>query len=102
MRQQAETGLVQIAKIVGKTGNCHVILTEDGYRKIAEVTVNSKEHEFVATAEGTEMTAALHDALAKLEQQSVRYNQKLQTVRRHPKPDVNSQTAMPGEINGAE
>ena len=93
---------MQIAKIVGKTGNCHVILTEDGYRKIAEVTVNGKEREFVASAEGTEMTATLHDALAKLEQQSVRYNQKLQTVRRHPKPAADSLTPMPGELDAAE
>ncbi len=97
LRQQAEDGLLQIAKIVGKTGNCHVILTEDRYRKIAEVTVNSKEHEFVAVAEGTEMSAALHDALAKLEQQSVRYNQKLQTVRRHPKPEIGRLEPAPGE-----
>ena len=102
LRQQAEAGLVQIAKIVGKTGNCHVILTEDGYRKIAEVTVNGKEREFVAVAEGTEMTAALHDALAKLEQQSVRYNQKLQTVRRHPKPDVSPLTPLTGELEAGE
>lgn len=88
LRQQAEDGLRQIAKIVGKTGNCHVILTEDKYRKIAEVTVKSKLHEFVAEAEGTEMSAALHDALAKLEQQSVRYSQRQTTVRRHDRGTV--------------
>lgn len=90
LRQQAEDGLRQIAKIVGKTGHCHVILTEDKYRKIAEVTVKSKLHEFVAEAEGTEMSAALHDALAKIEQQSIRYSQRQTTVRRHDRAEVQS------------
>ena len=90
LRQQAEDGLRQIAKIVGKTGNCHVILTEDKYRKIAEITVKSKLHAFVAEAEATEMSVALHDALAKLEQQSIRYSQRQTTVRRHDRADVKS------------
>ena len=93
LKQQAEDGLREIAKIVGKTGSCHVILTEDKYRKIAEVTVSGKEHEFVATAEGTDMSIALHDALAKVEQQSVRHNQKQTTTRRHPKDDLKSASA---------
>ena len=88
LKQQAEDGLREIAKIVGKTGSCHVILTEDKYRKIAEVTVKGKEHEFVATAEGAEMSVALHDALAKVEQQTIRYNQRQTTTRRHPKDDL--------------
>ena len=88
LRQQAEDGLRQIAKIVGKTGNCHVILTEDKYRKIAEVTVKSKLHEFVAEAEAADMSVALHDALAKVEQQSIRHSQRQTTVRRHDRPEV--------------
>lgn len=88
LRQQAEDGLRQIAKIVGKTGSCHVICTEEKYRMIAEVTVKGKLHEFVARAEATEMSIALHDALAKLEQQSIRYNQRQTTVRRHERTDA--------------
>ncbi len=104
LKQQAEEGLQQIAKIVGKTGSCHVILTEDKYRKIAEVTVKGKLHEFVAVAEGQEMSIALHDALAKVEQQSIRHNQRQATVRRHVKADaspldtVDLQDQVPGEL----
>ncbi len=90
LKQQAEAGLQQISTIVGKTGSCHVILTEDKHRKIAEVTVKGKEIEFVATAEGSEMSVALHDALAKVEQQTVRHNQKQTVARRHPKDDLKS------------
>ena len=90
LRQQAEAGLEQVGKIVGKAPSGHVILTEDKYRKIAEVTVTSPAGEFVATAENSSMDAALHDALAKLEQQAVRHNQKQTAGRRHPKDDLKS------------
>ncbi|HEY0161224.1 MAG TPA: ribosome-associated translation inhibitor RaiA [Edaphobacter sp.] len=93
LKQQAEQGLQQISTIVGKTGNCHVILTEDKYRKIAEVTVKGKEIEFVATAEGADMGIALHDALAKVEQQTIRHNQRQTTTRRHPKDDLKTASA---------
>lgn len=93
LKQQAEEGLEQIAKIVGKAGSCHVILTEDKHRKIAEVTVKGKEAEFVATAENGEMGVALHDALAKVEQQSIRHSQKQTTTRRHPKDDLKTVSA---------
>ena len=88
LKQQAQDGLQQIATIVGKTGNCHVILTEDKYRNIAEVTVKGKEIEFVASAEGADMSIALHNALARVEQQTIRHNQRQTTVRRHPKDDL--------------
>lgn len=102
LKKQAEDGLTQIAKIVGKAGNCHVILTEDKHRKIAEVTVKGKEAEFVATAEGADMSVALHDALAKVEQQSIRHSQKQTTTRRHPKDDLKSVAAAQADGDAAE
>lgn len=87
-KKQVEEGISRIAKISGDSGSVHVILTVDKYRHIAEVTFKAKVYEFVATAEGVEMTTALHDALAKLEQQAVRHKQKHTTVKRHPKGDA--------------
>jgi len=69
-----------------------VILTVDKYRQIAEVTMKAKFYDFVATAEGAEMTAALHDALAKLEQQAVKHKQKNTTTRHHPKEALKTMT----------
>ncbi len=87
-KKQVEEGISRIAKISGDSGNVHVILTVDKYRQIAEVTFKAKIYEFVATAEGVEMEAALHDALGKLEQQAVRHKQKHTTIKRHPKGEV--------------
>jgi putative sigma-54 modulation protein len=88
LKLQAEEGLAQIEKIVGTTCSAHVILNTDKYRQIAEVTVKCKNRSLVATCESDEMLVALHDALAKIEQQAIRHNQRRTTIKRHPKGDL--------------
>jgi putative sigma-54 modulation protein len=85
---QTEAGLARIAKIVGNAGNVHVILSADKYRQIADVTVQTRHQKLVARCEATEMEVALHDALAKIEQQAIRHKKKSGTMKRHPKADV--------------
>ena len=82
LKKQAETGLAQIATLVGAIVSAHVILTVDKHRHIAEVTVKTRTQSLVATCEAADMSVALHDALAKLEQQVVRHKQKLTTTTR--------------------
>jgi putative sigma-54 modulation protein len=88
LKLQVEAGIAQIAKIVGSSGSVHVILSKDKYRQIAEVTVQTKHQKLVARCEATEMEVALHDALAKIEQQAIRHKKKSFTIKRHPKADV--------------
>ena len=88
LKLQAEEGLAQIEKIVGTNCLAHVILSTDKYRQIAEVTVKCKLRSLVATCEAAEMLVALHDALAKIEQQAIRHNQRRTTIKRHPKGDL--------------
>jgi putative sigma-54 modulation protein len=88
LKLQAEEGLAQIVKIVGTTCTAHVILSTDKYRQIAEITLKTKSGSLVATCEATEMTVALHDALAKIEQQAIRHKQKTTKLKRHPKGDL--------------
>jgi len=83
-----ETQVARIAKIVGNSGNVHVILSTDKYRQIAEVTVQTRHHKLVARCEATEMETALHDALAKIENQAIRHKKRYGTIKRHPKTDV--------------
>jgi putative sigma-54 modulation protein len=82
---QAEAGLDRIARVVGAAASAHVILTVDKYRKIAEVTVKNGSQDMVANCESAEMTTALRDALAKIEQQAVRHRQKTTANMRHPR-----------------
>jgi len=88
-RAQAEAGLDAIGKIVN--GNAataaKVVLSLDKHRKIAEVTVTHRGQSMVARCEAAEMTTALRDALAKIEQQAVRQKQKMTTTKRHPRTE---------------
>jgi putative sigma-54 modulation protein len=84
-RVQAEAGLERISKVVDGAASAHVILSVDKYRKIAEVTVKNGHPDMVANCESAEMATALRDALAKVEQQAIRYRQRTTTIMRHPK-----------------
>ena len=95
---QAEAGLERISKVVGGAASAHVILSVDKYRMIAEVTVKNGSPDMVAVCESAEMMTALHDALAKVEQQAVRYRQRTTTIMRHPR--VGMKSAGEGELSG--
>jgi ribosomal subunit interface protein len=82
----AEVGLKRIKKILGEGASAKVILTVDKHRMIAEVTVNEGSQSMVSSCESEEMPTALRDALAKLEQQAIRQNQRTSTIQRHPRP----------------
>lgn len=87
LRQQAATAFEQIAKMVSESATAHVILSVDKYRQVAEVTMATRTQEYVARCESDQMETALHDALAKVEQQVIRYKAKRVTVKRHPHLD---------------
>jgi putative sigma-54 modulation protein len=90
LKLQTEEGIAAITQILGNSGSVHVILSKDKYRQIAEVTVQTKHYKLVARCEATDMEVALHDALAKIEQQAIRHKKKYGTIKRHPKSDVKS------------
>ena len=82
-----EAGMVRIDRVTNRCTSAHVILEEDKYRKIAEVSVQCRGDKLVATCESTEMETALHDALQKVELQAIRHKERYTTVRDHqPKP----------------
>jgi putative sigma-54 modulation protein len=86
LRKQAEDALAAITRVTNRCTNAHVILIEDKYRKIAEVTLQCRGDVHVATAQAVSMEAALHDALAKVEQQAIRNKERYSTVRDHGRP----------------
>ena len=85
LKAQAEAGLARIEKIEGSVVSAHVVLTEEKYRRIAEVAVMARGGNLVATCESTEMETALHDALCKVETQAIRQKKRVTTIRQHPR-----------------
>ena len=86
-KQLADTELARINGIIGRVVSAHVILTEDKYRKIAEVTLKTAMDQLVANCEHTEMLTALHDALKKIELQAIKHKERKMTVERQRKPN---------------
>ncbi len=81
-----EAGMGRIDLVANRCTSVHVILTEDKYRKIADIAVKCRNDELVATCESTEMETALRDALQKVELQAIRHKERYATVRDRPKP----------------
>ena len=88
LKLQTEAGLARITKILGNSGNAHVILATDKYRQIAEVTIQTRNQKLVAACKSTEMVIALRDALVKIEQQAIRHKKRKMTIKRHGKSDT--------------
>ena len=88
LKAQSEAGLTRIDRVTNRCTSAHIILTEDKYRKIAEVTVQCRGEQLVATGESTEMESALRTALDKVEQQAIHHKERYATVRDHPRSMV--------------
>jgi putative sigma-54 modulation protein len=86
-KRLADIELARINGMIGRGVSAHVILTEDKYRQIAEVTLQTPMSSLVATCEGTEMLVALHEALKKIELQAIKHKERTITVQRHAKPN---------------
>jgi putative sigma-54 modulation protein len=86
-KRLADVELARINGMIGRSVSAHVILTEDKYRQIAEVTLKTPMNSLVATCEGTEMLVALHEALKKIELQAIKHKERKITVQRHAKPN---------------
>jgi putative sigma-54 modulation protein len=85
LKTMSEEALERASKIVGSSCKVHVILTTEKYRKMAEITLKTRIYKLVAKCESTEMVVALHDALTKIERQTIRHKQKSTTIKRHSK-----------------
>jgi len=104
LKNLADAELARIKGIIGRVVSAHVILTEDKYRMIAEVTLKTATDQLVATCEHTEMLTALHDALKKIEQQAIKHKERKITVERHAKPNSTEpliEVRSPGAIAAA-
>ena len=96
LRAFATDYLERIVAIAPNATTARVMLTEDKYRRIAEVELLIPGGDLVAKCEGTEMEQVLHDALRRIEQQVVRHKQRDQTIRDHKKPEIDENGDMRG------
>ena len=87
VRKQVEHGLGKLEKLFGSTFDSHVILTLEKHRNIAEITIKIRNHPIVGIAEATEMSAAVGEALDKIDRQAVKYKSRWRTKKRQPRKE---------------
>jgi putative sigma-54 modulation protein len=85
VRKQVEHGLGKLEKLFGSTFDSHVILTLEKHRNIAEITIKIRNHPIVGIAEASEMTAAVGEALDKIDRQAIKYKSRWRTKKRQPR-----------------
>ncbi len=95
IRQEVETRLTKIRKILGDRFETKVILAIEKHRHKAEITISPRNGPLVGLAQAGNMTAAVNEALEHLEKQAVKYKTRWRTKKRH-----NHKTPSPKKWNG--
>ena len=85
VKDEVESGLTKLTKILGENIKSKVILTVEKHRNIAEITVKRRRGHLVGLAEATDMLAAVTQALEHIETQALRHNGRRRTTTRKPK-----------------
>jgi putative sigma-54 modulation protein len=85
VRDEVESGLSKLTKILGDNIKSKVILAVEKHRNIAEITVKRRRGHLVGLAEATDMIAAVNQALEHIETQVLRSNGRRRNTTRKPK-----------------
>jgi len=91
VRQQVEAGLAKLAKILGNSFETHVVLALEKKRHIAEITIKVRNSSFVGIAEAAEMSAAIGEAMDKIDRQAVKYKTRTRSKKRQARKEVTEQ-----------
>ena len=85
IRDEVESGLGKLTKILGDNFKSKVILTVEKHRNIAEITVKRRRGHLVGLAEASDMVVAVNQAIEHIETQVLRLNGRRRTTHRKAK-----------------
>ena len=94
VRKQIENGLAKIEKILSTHFETHVILSAEKHRQIAEITVRVRNHNIVGISEATDMTAAVGEALDRIERQAVKYKTRWKSKKQRARRKWNGEASV--------
>ncbi len=99
MRKQVEQGLSKLTKIIGDNFESKVMLAVEKHRYVADVTVTSpNRNPIVGLAEAKDMTAAIDEALDRIERQLLKNKGRWRNLKRQPKKTWAAGEARPEEL----
>lgn len=82
IRNEVETGLAKIRKILADKFETKVILAVEKHRHKAEITISPRNGPIVGLAQAGDMKSAVNQALEHLEKQAVKYKTRWRTKKR--------------------
>jgi putative sigma-54 modulation protein len=85
IRDEVESGLGKLTKILGENFKSKVILTVEKHRNIAEITVKRRRGHLVGLAEATDMLVAVNQAIEHIETQVLKHNGRSRATHRKAK-----------------
>lgn len=86
LRRYTAERLRKIVRLLGDRFEMHVILSAEKHRRVAEITLQVRDHTLVGVEETADARISINGALAKLERQAVRLLERRRTRKRRPKP----------------
>ncbi len=86
LQKYTQQRLKKIARLLRDNFGLHVILTAEKHRRIAEITLNFRDHSLVSVETTGDARSSIHGALDKLERQAVRLLGRRRERKRRPKP----------------
>lgn len=78
--------LKKLTRLLRNDFGLHVILTAEKHRRIAEITLNFRDHSLVGVETTEDARSSINGALDKLERQAVRLMGRRRERKRRPKP----------------
>jgi putative sigma-54 modulation protein len=82
IRNEVETGLAKIRKILGDRFETKVILAVEKHRHKAEITITPRNGPLVGLAQAKDMTIAVSEAIEHLEKQAMKYKARWELKKR--------------------
>lgn len=98
IREQVETGLNKLTKILGDNFEAKIILAVEKHRSKAEITLASPNRQaIIALAESVDMISAVDGALDRVEKQALKNKGRWRNLKRQPKKEKEFAAETPGE-----
>jgi putative sigma-54 modulation protein len=93
IREEVETGLNKIRKILGDKFEAKVILAAEKHRHKAEITISLRNGPIVGIAQAMDMLSAINEALDHLHKQALKYKTKWLSKKRKAGKKFNGEAA---------
>jgi len=86
LRQYVEERLQKFSRLLRDRCHSHVILTAQRHLRVAEITLNFRDHVLVGVAETPDARESINGALDRLRRQAVRFVERRRAKKRRPPP----------------